>query len=340
MSYRVLRLNAETYPVEDGEHTALAAVGAELIAIEGRTEADILGAASGCDALMVVSSYVPASVISQLPKCRTIARLGAGTDRIDIEAATQAGMVVSNLPDFCLGEQADHSMALLLSFARRLPFMQQAMRDGNFSARQHPGVHRLAGQRLGLIGFGASAQAVARRAAAFGFQMQAWTRTPANYTDVAAKLNVTLVDLSHLLQTSHFVSIHLPLTPHTRNLLGAAELAQMRPESALINTSRGAIVDESALVDALQRRAIAGAALDVFSSIDVFAPSAPPPDHPLLAMDQVIATPHSAGSSVESTRESKERGAQHAAAVLLGRWPAHVVNPQVQPRWPLLHHKS
>ena len=336
MSYRVLRLNAETYPVEDGEHAALAAVGAELIAVEGRTETDILGAASGCDALMVVSSYVPATVIRQLPHCRTIARLGAGTDRIDIDAATQAGMVVSNVPDFCLGEQADHTMALLLSFARRLPFMQQAMRDGNFSARQHPGVHRLAGQRLGLIGFGASAQAVARRAAAFGFQMQAWTRTPANYTDVAAKLNVSLVELTHLLQTSHFVSIHLPLTPHTRNLLGAAELAQMMPESALINTSRGAIVDESALVDALQRRAIAGAALDVFSSIDVFAPSAPPPNHPLLAMDQVIATPHSAGSSVESTRESKERGAQHAAAVLQGRWPAHVVNPQVQPRWPLL----
>jgi len=105
----------------------------------------------------------------------------------------------------------------------------------------------------------------------------------------------------------------------------------------LVNTSRGAIIDESALVDALQKGAIAGAALDVFSSIDVFAPSAPPPQHPLLAMDNVIATPHSAGSSVESTRESKERGAQHAAAVLLGHWPAHVVNPSVQPRWPLRH---
>lgn len=336
MTWRVLRLNADTYPVEAGEHAALAAAGAELLAVEGRTETAIVEAGRDCDALMVVSSYVPASVISQLPKCRTIARLGAGTDRIDIDAATQAGMVVSNVPDFCLGEQADHTMALLLSFARRLPFMQQAMREGNFSARQHPGVHRLAGQRLGLIGFGASAQAVARRAAAFGFQLQAWTRTPANYTDVAARLNVTLVELSHLLQTSHFVSIHLPLTPHTRNLLGAAELAQMMPESALINTSRGAIVDEPALVDALQRRAIAGAALDVFSSIDVFAPSAPPPNHPLLAMDQVIATPHSAGSSVESTRESKERGARHAAAVLQGHWPAHMVNPQVRPRWPLL----
>jgi len=336
MSYRVLRLNAETYPVEDGEHAALAAVGAELIAVEGRTEADILGAASGCDALMVVSSYVPATVIRQLPHCRTIARLGAGTDRIDIEAATGLGMVVSNVPDFCLGEQADHTMALLLSFARRLPFMQQAMRDGNFSARQHGGVHRLAGRRLGLVGFGASAQAVARRAASFGLKVQAWTRTPANYSDPAAQLDVSLVDLPSLLQTSHFVSIHLPLTAQTRHLLGAPELAQMMPEAALINTSRGAIVDEPALVDALQRRAIAGAALDVFSSIDVFEPSAPPPQHPLLSMDHVIATPHSAGSSVESTRESKVRGAQHAAAVLQGHWPAHVVNSQVQPRWPLL----
>ena len=161
MSWRVLRLNAATYPVEPGEYAALAKAGAELVAVEGRTEADILSAAADCDALMVVSSYVPATVIRQLPHCRTIARLGAGTDRIDIDAATQAGMVVSNVPDFCLGEQADHTMALLLSFARRLPFMPQAMRDGNFSARQHPGVHRLAGQRLGLIGFGASAQAVA-----------------------------------------------------------------------------------------------------------------------------------------------------------------------------------
>ena len=335
MSWRVLRLNAQTYPVEPGEYAALAKAGAELVAVEGRTEADILAAAADCDALMVVSSYVSATVVRQLSKCRTIARLGAGTDRIDIEAATQAGMVVSNVPDFCLGEQADHTMALLLSFARRLPFMQQAMREGNFAARQHAGVHRLAGRKLGLIGFGASAQAVARRATAFGLQVQAWTRNPGNYHSVAEQLGVRLLDLPSLLQTSHYVSIHLPLTPQTRHLLGADELALMMPEAALVNTSRGAIIDESALVDALQRCAIAGAALDVFSSIDVFAPSAPPPQHPLLAMDNVIATPHSAGSSVESTQESKERGAQHAAAVLLGHWPAHVVNPGVQPRWPL-----
>jgi D-3-phosphoglycerate dehydrogenase len=332
MTLRALRLNAQTYPVEAQEVQTLALAGVELSCVEGQHADEILAAARDCDALLVVSSYVPASVIEQLGQCRTITRLGAGTDRIDIEAATRCGIVVSNVPDFCLGEQADHTMALLLSFARRLPWMQQAMRDGQWTARQHPGVHRLAGETLGLVGFGASAQAVARRAAAFGLQLQAWTRTPDNYRDVAQQLGVRLVSLQELLSGSHFVSVHLPLTAQTRNLLGAAELASMRSDAVLVNTSRGAIVDEAALVQCLQRQTIAGAALDVFASIDVFAAPGAPPSHPLLELDNVIATPHCAGSSVESTRESKLRGARHAAQVLQGQWPDHVVNPKVVPR--------
>lgn len=326
-----VRLNASTYPVEPEEAQALAAAGADLVQIEGQNAQDILAAARDCDALLVVSSYVPAQVIDALTRCRTIARLGAGTDRIDVEAATRCGIVVSNVPDFCLGEQADHTMALLLSFARRLPFMQRAMRQGLWTARQHPGVHRIAGQNLGLIGFGASAQAVARRAAGFGLHLQAWTRSPDNYRAVAQQLGVQLVSLEQVLATSHFVSIHLPLTAQTRGLLGAAQLASMRDDAVLINTARGAIVDEAALVECLQHQTIAGAALDVFASIDVFAPPGTPASHPLLELDNVIATPHSAGSSVESTRESKLRGAQHAAQVLAGRWPTHVVNPDVVP---------
>ena len=225
--------------------------------------------------------------------------------------------------------------ALLLAFARRLPFMQAAMRSGDWSARQHPGVHRIAGRTLGLIGFGASAQAVARRAAAFGLQLLAWTRSPANYSRVAAELGVDMVSLDELLVRSDFASIHLPLNGETRHLLGAAQLARMMPTAALINTSRGAIVDEAALIDTLQRRAIAGAALDVFETIDVFALPGAAVAHPLLELDNVLATPHTAGSSVESTRESKVRGAQHAASVLRGEWPAHIVNPQVVPRIPL-----
>lgn len=335
MSWRAVRLNSGTYPMEPDERQALAQAGIEVIGIEGQRDADVLDAARDCDALLVVSSYLPASVITQLTRCRTIARLGAGTDKIDVDVATQCGIVVSNVPDFCLGEQADHTMALLLSFARRLPFMQQAMRQGDWTARQHPGVHRIAGQTLGLIGFGASAQAVARRAAGFGLKLLAWTRSPANYSETAATLGVTMVPLDELLDRSDFASIHLPLTAQTRHLLDAPQLARMRPGAVLINTSRGAIVEEAALVACLQRRAIAGAALDVFETIDVFAPPGAPPQHPLLDLDNVIATPHCAGSSVESTHESKLRGAQHAIAVLNGHWPAHVVNPAVVPRFAL-----
>ncbi len=333
--WRAVRLNADTYPVEPEEVRTLAEAGAELVCIEGQQPDDILRAARDCDALLVVSSHVPETVIAQLTRCRTIARLGAGTDKIAVEAATQHGIVVSNVPDFCLGEQADHTMALLLSFARRLPYMQDAMRQGQWTARQHAGVHRIAGKTLGLLGFGASAQAVARRAAGFGLQLLAWTRSPDKYRELASTLGVRLLPFDQLLGRSDFVSIHLPLTALTRHLLGVAELASMKPDAVLINTSRGAIVDEAALVECLRRGAIAGAALDVFEGIDVFAPPGAPAQHPLLTLDNVIATPHCAGSSVESSYESKTRGAQHAAAVLGGQWPAHLVNPEVVPRFAL-----
>lgn len=327
-----LRLNAETYPVEPEERTILAEAGAELRCIEGLREDEIRDAARDCDALLVVSAHVRSPVLEAMGSCRTIARLGAGTDRIDVDAATRLGIVVSNVPDFCIGEQADHTMALLLASARQLPLMQHAMRTGNWTARSHPGVQRIAGRSLGLVGFGSSAQAVARRAAAFGLDLMAWSRHADKYRVIAASLGVRLLALDDLLQASDFVSIHLPLVPDTRHLLGARELACMRPGAVLINTARGAIIDESALVECLRRRAIAGAALDVFETIDVFATPNGAPQHALLEMDNVIATPHCAGSSVQSTRESKERGAAHAAAVLSGRWPTHVVNPGVVPR--------
>lgn len=164
--FKAVRLNAITYPVDEAERIELARAGAELIEIEGQEPHEILAAAEDCDALLVVSSRVPGSVIERLSRCRVIARLGAGTDKIDVAEATRRGIVVTNVPDFCLNEQAEHTLALLLAFVRRLPFMMQAMRTHDWTARHHPGVHRLAGQTLGLIGFGASAQAVAQRAAA------------------------------------------------------------------------------------------------------------------------------------------------------------------------------
>lgn len=333
--FKAIRLNATTYPIDNVEREELARAGAEFVEIEGQEPDEILAAAEDCDALLVVSSRVPASVIERLTRCRVIARLGAGTDKIDVAEATRRGIVVTNVPDFCLNEQAEHTLALLLAFARRLPFMMEAMRTRNWSARHHPGVHRLAGQMLGLIGFGASARAVAQRAAAFGLGLLAWVRNPAKYLDLAKQHQVELVPLDRLLAESDFVSIHLPLCNETHHLLSAERLTLLKPTAVLINTARGEIVDEAALVTLLQQRKIAGAALDVFEGIDVFALPGTPAVHPLLNLDNVILTPHSAGSSVESSRESKARGARHAADVLLGIRPQFVVNPAVVPRFPL-----
>jgi D-3-phosphoglycerate dehydrogenase len=333
MSFRAVRLNASTYPVDPCEQQELSRARAELLAIE-RPEDDV-SAVECCDALLVVSAYVPAALIDRLQNCRTIARLGTGTDRIDIAAATRRGIVVSNVPDFCLSEQADHTMTLLLAMARRLPFMLDAMRQGNWSARGNPHVHRIAGQTLGLIGFGNSAQAVARRASSFGLRLLGWARNPAKHQQTATSEGVELVPLEQLLTASDFVSLHLPLTDETRHFLSAQRLRLLKSTAVIINTSRGAVIDETALIEVLRERRIAGAALDVFETIDVFAPPGPPPTHPLLQLDNVLATPHCAGSSVESTCESKLRGARHAADVLLGHWPPHIVNADVVPRIPL-----
>ena len=333
--FRAVRLNALTYPVEPAERSELAGAGAELIEIEGQRASDIVAAAADCDALLVVSASIPAEVIDRLEKCRVFSRLGAGTDKIDVAAATSRGIVVANVPDFCIHEQAEHTLALLLAFARRLPHMMDAMHAADWTARSHGGVHRLAGRTLGLVGFGASAQSVAKRAAAFDLQIVAWVRSPDKYRQIAGAMNVELVELDELLARSHFVSLHLPLNAETRHILEARRLSLLQPDAVLINTARGALVDETALVEALQAGRIAGAALDVFEGIDVFALPGEPARHPLLELDNVILTPHCAGSSVESSLDSKTRGARHAADVLLGRWPPHVVNPDVTPRIPL-----
>jgi D-3-phosphoglycerate dehydrogenase len=333
--FKAVRLNALTYPVESAERAELERVGAAWTEIEGQQPDEIVAAAADCDALLVVSSKVPAGVIERLTRCRVLARLGAGTDRLDVEAATRCGIVVANVPDFCVHEQAEHTLALLLAFARRLPYMTDALRRGDWSARHHAGVHRVAGRTLGLVGFGASARTVASKAAGFGFRLLAWARNPAKYQAEATRLNVELVDLDALLTKSDFVSVHLPLAPETRHLLNAERLARMKPTAVLVNTARGAVVEETALIQMLKEKRIAGAALDVFEGIDVFALPGEAPRHPLLELDNVILTPHCAGSSVESTFDSKVRGARNAALVLQGRWPASVVNPDVQPRFPL-----
>ncbi|HEU5099334.1 MAG TPA: NAD(P)-dependent oxidoreductase, partial [Roseiflexaceae bacterium] len=271
--------------------------------------------------------------------CRAIARMGAGTDKIDVARATELGIVVANTPFFCVEEQADHAMAMLLSLARKLTVAERAMAEGDL-ARARRAVssnQRVSSGTLGLVGFGRSAVHMARRARGFGMRVLATRNNKRAPTDEADALGVIMTDLDTILRESDYVSLHLPLNTATYHLIDGAALQKMKPSACLINTSRGALVDEPALIDALERRRLGGAGIDTYEMIDVFAEQIPPRLHPLTGMENVILTPHVAAGSVQSGQDIYTMAIENIVDILSGRWPPreHIVNPEVLPRFPL-----
>lgn len=340
-SYRVIRLNAQLGPVTDFEADQYRLHGLEPIQVEANTPDEIIPLVKDCDALFVISSSLPTPVIESLARCRVISRMGLGTDKIDVETATARGILVTNIPYFCVEEQADHAMALLLSLARQIPAMSKAMRTGTFRAAHLAtrNNQRLSTQTLGLVGFGNSAKATARRARGFGMRVLATRRHMLPADPEADALGVQMVDLDTLLAQSDYVSLHLPLTKQSYHLLDDAALRKMKPGARLINTSRGALVDEVALVAALREGRLGGAGIDTYEGINIFDPNEAPPTHPLvlLEMDNVVLTPHVAAGSLQAGQDSARGAVENVAAVLNGRWPAreNIVNRGVVPRFPL-----
>jgi D-3-phosphoglycerate dehydrogenase len=290
------------------------------------------------DALLLVSAKVRADVIGRLERCRVIGRYGTGTDNIDVEEATRRGIVVTNVPDFCLSEMADHTIGLILAVTRRLLEMDHCTRSGDWQARVQLTTHRLAGKTLGLVGFGHIARALTRRAHAFDLRILVYK--PGLDPAIADEFDVQLTDLDTLMRSSDFVSLHVPLTAQTRHMIGERELRRMRPTAYFINTARGAIVDESALVRALNEGWIAGAGIDVYENLAMFDPDAVHKDHPFFHMRNVILTPHSGGCSAESLQQAASESACQVISVLRGEWPVNCVNPQVTPRVALQKSKS
>ncbi len=335
-SFRIVRLNAELFPITSFEQEMYDKHGMTPLAVEVHSLERLVEQVRDANAVMVVSQSLPADAINAMRRCRVICRLGAGTDKIDITAATQNGIVVANVPDFCVEEQADHAFALLLAVARRLNEMRQCMLD----ARYHDGreqsrpLRRIPGRTLGLVGFGRSAKAMARRASGFGLRVLATRRDMAAVDPEAESSGVRMVSLDNLLAQSDFVSLHLSLNNDTRHLLDREALIQMKPGSILINTARGAIVDENALADMLESGHLAGAGLDTFAVVDVHHPHPACPTHRLFRMENVVFTPHVAAFSVDSSREVGYGSVANLSNVLSGRWPPadRVVNPHVNPR--------
>jgi D-3-phosphoglycerate dehydrogenase len=337
----VVRLNAYLRPVSPFEAEQHRLHGLAPLQVEANTPEEIIPHVAACDALFVISSALPTPVIESLARCRVISRMGMGTDKIDVETATARGILVTNVPTFCVEEQADHTMALLLSLARQLPFMSKAMRAGAFHAAHLATSknQRLSTVTLGLVGFGGSAKATARRARGFGMRVLATRRHMLPADPEAASLGVQMVDLDTLLAESDYVSLHLPLTKESYHLFDDATLRKMKPGAYLINTSRGAIVDEAALGAALREGRLGGAGIDTFEGINVFDPNAAPPTPPLvlLEMDNVVLTPHVAAGSQQAGMAVARGAVENVAAVLNGRWPLqeNIVNRNVVPRFPL-----
>lgn len=280
--YRVL-LTDYAWPDLNIERGVLAAVGAELVVAE-RTDAVTLATlAAAADAIMTTWARVSAKVLAAAARCRIVARLGIGLDNIDVEFATRRGMLVTNVPDYCLKEVAEHTLALILSLGRKVAFHHQQTKSGAYELASGGALRRLEGQTVGIIGLGNIGRQVAAKASSLGFRVIASTRRAAS-----APSSIECLPLDTLLAQSDYVSLHVPSTAETRRLIGRAELARMKPTAYLINTSRGAVLDEQALAEALAAGNLAGAALDVQQQ--------EPPDlsQPPFNDPRVIVTPHTA----------------------------------------------
>jgi D-3-phosphoglycerate dehydrogenase len=313
------------FPNLDPARGVVSRIGAELqLAAENTPEA-ILRVAVDADALLVTYARITSDMIRQLTRCRIISRFGIGVDNVDVEAATGAGIVVTKVPDYCIDEVSDHTMALLLAVVRKIPFINAQVHGGTWKMPAVVPIHRLRGTVLGLVGFGRIPQLVAPKAQAFGMKVVAYD--PYVPGPVFAGAGVESVDFPTLLKTSDYVSIHSPLVPETKNLFNSDAFRQMKPTAYLVNTARGPIIDEAALAAALDAREIAGAAVDVMTE-------EPPGRSPLFGRENVIVTPHTSFYSEESLVELQTKAAEEVVSVLRGKPPRNPVNPEVLQRQP------
>ena len=301
----------------------LASIGAELRIAKCRTEEEVAELCKDADALLVTYVKVGRTALAAMPKLKVIVRTGVGYDSLDVAAATERKIVVANVPDYCISDVAEHTMALLLAWWRRIAELDQQVRAAGWGLPIKP-VYRLEGKTLGILGLGRMGQAVAVRARGFGLGLVGFD--PYVPQDVFAALGVKSVALEDLLRTSDIVTVHSPLTTETRRIIYERTLRLMKPTAVVLNTSRGGLVATDDLVVAIREGWIAGAALDVIEAEPL------PMDHPIRSLPRVLLTPHTAWYSEESERELRRRSGQVVVQALRGVRPPSLLNPEVLAR--------
>ncbi|MFQ5860225.1 MAG: phosphoglycerate dehydrogenase [Dehalococcoidia bacterium] len=288
----------------------------------GLQPAELKGILGGYDALIVRSqTRVTEELLEAGQQLQVIGRAGVGVDNIDLEAATRRGIAVVNAPTGNIVAAAEHTVALLLALARNIPQGHESLHRGQWQRSQFTGVE-VRNKTLGVIGLGKVGSEVVRRLQ--GFNMRVIAHDPFISPDFARLLGVELVPLEKLLQEADFITVHTPLTEETRNLIGEERLRLVKPSVRIINVARGGLIDEGALLKALEEGRVAGAALDVFAQ-------EPPGEHPLLQHPQVIGTPHLGASTQEAQREVAVEVAEQVLAVLRGEPARYIVNFPVLP---------
>ncbi len=303
------------------EREILRTAGAELVVATTGDEEELIRLAGDVDAILTCWKSVTRKVIERARACQIVGRYGIGLDNIDVSYATESGILVTNVPAYCLEEVSDQAMALLLACARKVVFFDRAIKGGEYSLQLGSPLYRIRGRTLGILGFGKIGRTLYRKASGFGLKTIVFDPylDPGSIEDY----DVTLVDFDRLLRESDFISIHAPLSPETENLFGLSAFRQMKNTAFVINTSRGGVIDSAGLLEALEQGEIAGAALDVL-------PEEPPQvDDPLIHHPKTIVTPHAAFYSEESVLDLQRIAARQIADALSGKLPESVVNREV-----------
>lgn len=300
------------------EKSLLAAAGCELVVLQSKDPEKLALACADADALLVQWAPINAAVIAALRHCKVIVRYGIGVDNVDLKAAGARGIPVCNVPDYCIAEVADHALALALSLARQIPQTDAAVRSGTWKIIPPSPFPSFRSTTFATAGFGRIARAVLERARGFGFRLAAYDPfVPAN---AFAEAGVRRLELDALWRESGIVSLHLPLNPETRHMVGEASLSRMRNDAIVINTARGGLIDTRALARALVDKRIAGAGLDVFETEPLEA------DHPLRQAPNVLLTSHTAWYSAGSVPELQRKSAEAVVRAIRGEALVNVVN--------------
>jgi D-3-phosphoglycerate dehydrogenase len=310
MAGPVIAVTDSVFPSLDPAKAALAKLDPTFRMSKSANADDILAVAKDADAILVTYAKLTRELVMQLTQCKAIGRFGLGVDNIDLPAAKEKGIAVNYVPDYCIREVSDHALALLLALIRKIPLSNKLVQSGRWEMPAVVPIRRIEGTVLGLVGFGNIPQLVAPKAQAFGIKVIAFD--PFAKPEVFKAAKIESVDFDTLLQTSDYVSVHAPLLPATRGMMNADAFAKMKKGAYLVNTARGPLIDEPALIAALDAGQLGGAGLDVVAAEPLAK------DSKLLGRDNVIISPHTGFYSIEALNELQTKCATDVARVLSG----------------------